>query len=62
MVEKTKGNGQRFNLSPLGKELMDKFLDFYLDVEEYATKRASEVLSMDIKNPVNSTEMTNNRK
>ncbi len=62
LVEKTKGNGQRFNLSPLGKELMDKFLDFYLDVEEYATKRASEVLSMDIKNPVNSTEMTNNRK
>jgi len=49
LVEKTKGNGQRFNLSPLGKELMDKFLDFYLDVEEYATKRASEVLSMDIK-------------
>ncbi|WP_319467265.1 LysR family transcriptional regulator [uncultured Pseudodesulfovibrio sp.] len=48
LVEKTKGNGQRFNLSPLGKELMDRFLDFYLDVEEYATKRASEVLGMDI--------------
>ncbi len=49
LVEKTKGNGQRFNLSPLGKELMDKFLSFYLDVEEYATKRASEVLDMDVK-------------
>lgn len=48
LVEKTRGQGQRFNLSPLGKELMEKFLHFYLDVEEYATKRASEVLQMDV--------------
>jgi len=49
LVEKTKGKGQRFNLSPFGKELMDKFLSFYLDVEDYATKRASELLEMDVK-------------
>jgi molybdate transport system regulatory protein len=49
LVEKTKGKGQRFNLSPYGKEVMEKFLHFYLDVEEYATKRASELLEMDVK-------------
>jgi molybdate transport system regulatory protein len=49
LVEKTKGKGQRFNLSPYGKEVMEKFLHFYLDVEEYATRRASELLEMDVK-------------
>ncbi|NDV20024.1 LysR family transcriptional regulator [Pseudodesulfovibrio sp. JC047] len=49
LVEKTKGMGQRFNLSPYGKELMEKFLSFYLDVEDYATKRAGELLQMDVK-------------
>ncbi|WP_272701261.1 winged helix-turn-helix domain-containing protein [Desulfovibrio sp. Fe33] len=49
LVEKTKGKGQRFNLSPYGKEIMEKFLHFYLDVEEYATQRASELLDMDVK-------------
>lgn len=49
LVEKTKGQGQRFNLSPFGKELMEKFLHFYLDVEEYATSRAEELLEMDVK-------------
>ncbi|BDQ36512.1 molybdenum-binding protein [Pseudodesulfovibrio nedwellii] len=49
LVEKTKGMGQRFNLSPYGKELMEKFLSFYLDVEDYATKRAGELLEMDVK-------------
>ncbi|WP_319543765.1 LysR family transcriptional regulator [uncultured Pseudodesulfovibrio sp.] len=49
LVEKTKGMGQRFNLSPYGKELMEKFLHFYLDVEDYATKRAGELLDMDVK-------------
>ncbi|EGB13919.1 putative transcriptional regulator, ModE family [Pseudodesulfovibrio mercurii] len=48
LVEKTKGKGQRFNLSPYGKEVMEEFLQFYLDVEEYATKRATEVLGMDV--------------
>lgn len=49
LVEKTKGKGQRFNLSPYGKEVMEEFLHFYLDVEDYATKRASELLHMDVK-------------
>ncbi|MEZ7197002.1 winged helix-turn-helix domain-containing protein [Pseudodesulfovibrio karagichevae] len=49
LVEKTKGKGQRFNLSPYGKEVMERFLHFYLDVEEYATKRASELLEMEVK-------------
>lgn len=48
LVEKTKGKGQRFHLSLFGKELMEKFLHFYLDVEEYATHRASELLEMDV--------------
>lgn len=48
LVEKTRGKGQRFNLSPFGKELMEKFLHFYLDVEEYAANKASEVLGMDM--------------
>lgn len=48
LVEKTKGKGQRFNLSPFGKELMERFLHFYLDVEEYATNKASEVLGMEV--------------
>ncbi len=48
LVEKTKGKGQRFNLSPFGKELMEKFLHFYLDVEQYAAKKAEEVLKMDV--------------
>jgi molybdate transport system regulatory protein len=49
LVEKTKGKGQRFNLSPYGKEVMEKFLHFYLDVEEYATQRAAELLDIDVK-------------
>lgn len=49
LVEKTKGKGQRFNLSPFGRELKDKFLHFYLDVEDYATQRAAELLEMDVK-------------
>lgn len=48
LVEKTKGKGQRFNLSPFGKEIMEKFLQFYLDVEDYATKRAPEMLDIDV--------------
>lgn len=44
LVEKTKGKGQRFNLTPFGKELMEQFLHFYLDVEDYAAKRAESLL------------------
>ncbi|AMK11582.1 MAG: winged helix-turn-helix domain-containing protein [Pseudodesulfovibrio sp.] len=49
LVEKTKGKGQRFNLSPYGKEVMEEFLQFYLDVEDYATKRAGELLGLDVR-------------
>ncbi|QGY40970.1 LysR family transcriptional regulator [Pseudodesulfovibrio cashew] len=48
LVEKTKGQGQRFNLSPFGKELMEKFLEFYLDVENYAIEKASDILEMQV--------------
>lgn len=44
LVEKTKGKGQRFNLTPFGKELMEQFLQFYLDVENYAVERAESLL------------------
>lgn len=49
LVEKTKGKGQRFNLSPYGKEVMEEFLQFYLDVEDYAAKRAGELLGMNVR-------------
>lgn len=48
LVEKTKGKGQKFNLSPYGRQLMEQFLEFYLDVEDYATKRASEILNVKV--------------
>ena len=48
LVEKTKGRGQKFNLSPYGKDLMDRFLAFYLDVENYAARRASEILDVPV--------------
>ena len=48
LVEKIKGQGQRFSLTPKGKDIMEKFLHFYLDVENYATRRASELLEMDV--------------
>jgi molybdate transport system regulatory protein len=48
LVEKVRGQGQRFTLSPYGRDLMDKFLHFYLDVEDYAAKRASEVMGMKV--------------
>ncbi|ADU62338.1 MAG: LysR family transcriptional regulator [Pseudodesulfovibrio sp.] len=48
LVEKVRGQGQRFTLSPYGRDLMDRFLHFYLDVEDYAARRASEVLGMKV--------------
>lgn len=48
LVEMKKGQGQRFSLTPLGKDLMEKFLHFYLDVERYALERARDVLKMDV--------------
>lgn len=48
LVEMKKGQGQRFSLTPYGKDIMEKFLHFYLDVEHYALERAREILDMDI--------------
>lgn len=48
LVTKTPGQGQRFGLSDAGRELMERFMEFYVDVEEYARKRASEILEKDI--------------
>ncbi len=48
LVEKVRGQGQRFTLSLYGRELMNKFLYFYLDVEAYAAQRATEVLGMQV--------------
>ncbi len=49
LVEKTKGKGQKFNLSPYGRDLMERFLHFYLDIEDYAARRAEEMLEMEVK-------------
>lgn len=48
LVTKTPGQGQRFGLSDEGRALMERFLAFYVDVERYARKRASEILEKDI--------------
>ncbi len=48
LVEMKKGQGQRFSLTPYGKDLMEKFLHFYLDVERYALERARDVLEMEV--------------
>lgn len=48
LVEMKRGQGQRFSLTPYGKDLMEKFLHFYLDVERYALERARDVLHMDV--------------
>jgi molybdate transport system regulatory protein len=48
LVEKRKGEGQRFTLTTQGREIMDKFLYFYLDVEQYALERARDILNMDV--------------
>ncbi|WP_243545847.1 winged helix-turn-helix domain-containing protein [Pseudodesulfovibrio tunisiensis] len=49
LVEKTRGMGQKFNLTSRGKEMMDLFLAFYLDVEKYAAQRAGEILGMNVR-------------
>jgi len=51
LVEKFKGKGQRFRLTPTGKKLVDQFLELFTDVEDYAVKRASELLDMRIQKP-----------
>jgi molybdate transport system regulatory protein len=40
LVQKVKGKGQRYELSPLGRELNVKFRELYADVEAYARNRA----------------------
>ncbi|WP_054652150.1 winged helix-turn-helix domain-containing protein [Salidesulfovibrio brasiliensis] len=49
LVTKIPGQGQRFALSDEGRDLMERFLAFYVDVERYARKRASEILEKEIR-------------
>jgi molybdate transport system regulatory protein len=49
LVTKIPGQGQRFTLSDEGRELMERYLAFYMDVESYARRRASEILQRDIR-------------
>ena len=48
LVQKVKGKGQRYELSPLGRELNIKFRELYADVEVYARERAKELFKPDI--------------
>jgi molybdate transport system regulatory protein len=48
LVTKTPGQGQRFGLSDEGRTLMERFTAFYADVEQYARKRASEVMGEEV--------------
>ena len=48
LVEKVKGQGQRFTLTPEGAHYMTLFLQFYRDVELYAQTKASEILGIKV--------------
>lgn len=48
LVQKVKGKGQRYELSPLGRELNAKFRELYDDVEAYARERAKGLFQPDI--------------
>jgi molybdate transport system regulatory protein len=49
LVQKVKGKGQRYELSPLGRELNAKFRELHADVEEYARDRAQALFQPDIR-------------
>ena len=48
LVQKTKGKGQRYELAPYGREIMERFLTFYQEVEAYAQQRAEELLDLKV--------------
>ena len=48
LVEKVKGQGQRFSLTDEGRRHMESFLLFYTELESFACERASELLQMNV--------------
>ncbi len=44
LVQKVKGKGQRYELTPVGRQLCKQFLQLQNDIEAYARVRAQEVL------------------
>ena len=48
LVNKTSGKGQKFEVSPFGKELMETFQSLLKDVQDHAEQRARETLPVPI--------------
>ena len=48
LVQKVPNKGQIYELSEFGEEIIEKFLNFYKDVEDFALKRANEIFSEQI--------------
>lgn len=44
LVQKVKGKGQRYELTPVGRQLCKQFSQLQNDIENYARERAQEVL------------------
>lgn len=48
LVQKAATGGQRYEVTAFGRELVESFIRFYRDVENYALKRARGVFPLDI--------------
>jgi len=48
LVRKTPTGGQRYEVTEFGKELVEKFINFYRDVENYALKKAEGVFPLEV--------------
>lgn len=48
LVQKVKGKGQRYELTPVGRQLSRQFLQLQLDVETYAQAKAQELFGQTV--------------
>jgi len=48
LVQKVQGRGQRYELTPLGRQLYSQFLQLQNDIEAYARNRAQELLNSEV--------------
>lgn len=48
LVQKVKGKGQRYELTPVGRQLASQFMQLQHDVETYAMSKARELFGEDV--------------
>jgi len=48
LVQKVKGKGQRYELTPVGRQLASQFMQLQQDVEEYAKSKALELFDENV--------------